>query len=147
MDGGPEKENVQNLINSMGLDEYFYLPGYVENMKEAYAALDIVAIPSLREGLPNVLLEAMACGKPVIAAKVGGIPGVITDRNDGFLVPSGDSRAIADVMDELSRSAELRNNIGFFAKRKIGDRFNFDHTLAGIQKVYEAVFRHGRPGK
>ena len=136
---GPEKKSIQRLINDLGLNKRFYSVGYVENMKQTYAALDIVVIPSLREGLPNVLLEAMFYEKPVIASNVGGIPEVISDKEDGLLVMPQDSLAIADALLNLIRSPGARKKIGLAAKEKVIKQFNFNDTMTKIQEVYKKV--------
>jgi len=95
-DGRLRKYHI-SLTDKLGIRDYVFFPG--RTPAEAplyYVASDIVVVPSLREAWGLLATEAMACGKPIIASKVGGLPGQVIDGYNGFLVPPGDSKAIAD---------------------------------------------------
>jgi glycosyltransferase involved in cell wall biosynthesis len=104
-----------------------------------YALLDIVVMPSLRDGLPNALLEAMACGRPVIATPVGGIPDALSDRENGRLVPAGDPRALADCISELLAEQALARQFGLAARDTIVSRFTRQAELDGNLDIYRQL--------
>lgn len=92
---GVEHEHLRQLVARMRLQDRLWFLGHCPDMPSVYAALDLVVIPSLSEGLPNVLLEAMLYRKPVVATAVGAIPEVMQGRLARWLVPPGDARALA----------------------------------------------------
>lgn len=106
------------------------LPAYV-------STLDVVVQPSLRDGLPNALLEAMACGKTVIGTSVGGIQDAVTDCVDGRLVPANDSEALANTISALLMDEAQRQRLGMAACQTIHTRF----TLQGELDEKLAVYR------
>jgi glycosyltransferase involved in cell wall biosynthesis len=101
------------------------------------ADLDIAVLPSLREAQGISILEAMARRKPVVASAVGGIPEVLTDGVDGFLVPPRDSRALAEALGRLARSPSLRERIGEAGYRTVIERFSIDAMVRRVQEVYD----------
>jgi glycosyltransferase involved in cell wall biosynthesis len=109
---------------------------------EAFAEADVVAVPSLVDragnvdGLPNVLLEAMAAGKPVVASRVAGIPDVVTDAVDGILVPPGDPAALAEALGRLGSDEGLRDRLGAAARRTAVSRLGWDVAAARIEECY-----------
>lgn len=138
---GIERNNIEHFIMNSPYKANFYVLGHVYDMKKAYAALDAVVIASLREGLPNVLLEAMACGKPIVATKVGGIPEVVTNNQNGFLVPPEDSMGLANAMAALIQDQNTRERFVAEAKRTILARFSFEHRMKRITDIYSKYSR------
>jgi glycosyltransferase involved in cell wall biosynthesis len=98
---GPEKESIQNRIEASGLVEKVFCCGVVKDIKRVYHSIDYLVIPSLTEGLPYVLLEAMASGIPVLATSVGDIPLLVQDGHTGYLIPAGDIDALVRRMKDL----------------------------------------------
>ena len=113
-------------------------------MKEIYASLDAAVIASLREGLPNVLLEAMAYEKQVVATNVGGIPEVIRDNREGILVPPKNSSAITDALLTLIRNPEQRRHIASGAKKRVLEDFTFENRMKQIENLYDEVIQKYR---
>ena len=109
---GTLRKDLEGLINSLSLQNYFRLIGFRTDFADFLAALDIYAISSLWEGLPLALLEAMQLGKPAAATAVGGIPEVIQDHVNGLLVPARDSGKLAAAILELVRDPELGSRLG-----------------------------------
>jgi glycosyltransferase involved in cell wall biosynthesis len=123
---GPYRQRLQSLVNAQGLDDHVHFLGRIpwgQRLSEVYARSDILVLPSLSEGSPKVLLEAMAKGLPVIATRVGGIPDIIEDMENGILVPPGDSQALANAIEMIARNNVLRNKI-----IENGYRFAKEHT-------------------
>jgi len=95
--------------------------------------------PSLHDGMPNALLEAMACGRPVVATPVGGILDVIKDGENGILIPVNDGDALANAIHEVLSNAELRNRLGKKARQTIINGFSLQRELHGNLDVYRKL--------
>lgn len=107
---GPLREELDSFIRGKGLDEIVRLLGNVDNIEDYYAKADIFALCSLYEGVPLVILEAMAAGLPVITTDVGGIKDILQDG--GILVPAGDDRAYIDALRQLISDKSALSSIG-----------------------------------
>jgi glycosyltransferase involved in cell wall biosynthesis len=101
--------------------------------------MDIFVLPSLAEGISNTLLEAMATGLPVVATRVGGNPELIEHGVNGYLVPVSDPRALADTLQGLIESRELRIRMGDNGLQKIRQGFDWDSTVASYLDVYDEL--------
>lgn len=110
-EGAWEKE-LRAKTTALGLESRVRFAGHCQDVAPVYAASDVIVIPSRSEGLPNVLLEAMASAKPVIATRVGGIPEVVSDGVNGRLVPPEDPVRLADAMAALLSDSQLRGALG-----------------------------------
>src|SRR5258706_5588228 len=104
-----------------------------------YSLMDIFVHPSLRDGMPNALLEAMACGKPIVATPVGGIMDVIKDDENGKIVPVNDIDALARAIDQLLEDEGLRKRLGKAARIKIVQEFTPQNELDANLKIYEKL--------
>ena len=104
-----------------------------------YSLMDVFVHPSLRDGMPNALLEAMACGKPVITTPVGGMLDVVKDGENGIFVPVNDSDALANAIDEIMNNAELRSRLGKAARQTIVDGFSPQKELDANLDVYRKL--------
>jgi len=110
-------------------------------MHELYATHDVFLFPSLMEGLPAVLLEAMASGMPVITAETCGMPDVVEDDFNGLLVPPADSRAIEEAVLRLAGSPELRRQLGQQAQQTMA-RYTWKRSAQKLEKVFrDAIAR------
>lgn len=104
-----------------------------------YRLLDVLVLPSLHDGLPNALLEGMACGCAVVAARAGGIPDAVRDGENGRLVPPGDEQALAAALDALLDDDAERARLGANARATVLGEFTLEQELALTLQVYEAV--------
>lgn len=104
-----------------------------------YHLLDVLVLPSLRDGLPNALLEGMACGCAIVATEVGGIPDVICPGENGLLVPPGEVNALANAITELIQSPERRAALGQAARQTILERFTPERELAANLSLYQQL--------
>jgi glycosyltransferase involved in cell wall biosynthesis len=109
---GPSTTSLRAQVEDAGLSPIVRFAGYHSDVSAVYRESDIIVIPSRSEGLPNVLLEAMALGKPVIATNAGGIPEVIRNGVNGVLVPIADPESMARAMSMLLTSGEQRAILG-----------------------------------
>jgi glycosyltransferase involved in cell wall biosynthesis len=111
-------------------------------MPDAYRRSDILAVPSVqapdgdRDGLPNVAVEAMACGLPVVGSRFAGIPEAVEHERTGLLVPPGDDAALADALHRMSTDAELRTLCAGRARQLVETKFN---AARNAQQVYDAI--------
>jgi glycosyltransferase involved in cell wall biosynthesis len=105
-------------------------------------SLDVFVMPSFSEGTPNSVVEAMACGKPIIASDVGGIPDMIGE-DSGILVAAGDLSALAAAMLRLAQDPELRHKMGTAAKARYEKLFSPDVVVPLLIQTYQRVMRNG----
>ena len=98
--------------------------GQVQDMPSLFATVDVVALPSYREGLPKGLIEAAACGCTLVATDVPGCREVVADGVDGLLVPARSAAALAEAIDRLHRDPGLRKRLGSAARRKAVEQFD-----------------------
>jgi glycosyltransferase involved in cell wall biosynthesis len=106
------------------------------NLPAYYSLMDVFVHPSLRDGLPNALLEALACEKAVIGTTVGGIPDAVTDCENGRLIPANDVDQLASVIQELLSDNQLRMKLGEAARQTIIEKFTLQTELNGNLAVY-----------
>jgi glycosyltransferase involved in cell wall biosynthesis len=127
------------LIGELGLRERVHLLGDVADTVALYEAIDLFALSSLREGLPNALLEAMAMRVPVVAAAVGGVPAVVRDGENGLLYPAGDVGALIATLWRGLADAPLRDRLGGAARRTVEAGFTFAGRMAAERAVYDRL--------
>lgn len=123
---GPERDRLRQLIILNNLENRVVFCGSVTHseLPRMYAEADVVVVPSVRDrsgdrdGLPNVVLEAMACGRAVVGSDAGAIASAITDNENGLLVPAGDPVALGQAIRRLAKSRELREQLGRNGRRR-----------------------------
>jgi len=136
---GPSRKLIENSIKELGIEENIKLTGFVpdELLPVYYNAANYFILPSSSgEGLPLVLLEAMACGLPVIATTVGGTPEIIDQLKNGILVPPRNPKAIAKALSKLIADEKLGKSIGEEAKKSVKDRFSWEQNVRQLQRIY-----------
>lgn len=141
---GLEDAALRGMIRDYGIESNVRLIGYVDDMRTVYSGLDAVVMPSLREGLPNTLLEAMIFEKPVIASRVGGIPEVVENGVDGILVPPMDVGAIYTALVGLIRDPSLRGSLGRRAREKVLAKFDFRKRTERMIRIYDDLIAKRR---
>ena len=142
---GRGEEKLRGDIAKRRLENEVILTGEKEDISELLTASDAFVLPSLWDGMPNALLEAMAAGLPAVATRVGGIPEVITDNETGLLVESKDSNAIAGAIERIMREKGLRERLARNAKNYTRENFDIKKTVSGTRELYEGLLRgHGK---
>ena len=136
---GPEKEKLKLYADKLNLLDNITFTGFKENIKDFFSAIDIFVLPSLREALGVVILEAMALEKPIVATKVGGIPEIITDGVTGFLVPPKDFKALAEKISYLLKNPELAKTMGKTGRKYIQERFNDKEAILEHENLYKEI--------
>jgi glycosyltransferase involved in cell wall biosynthesis len=136
---GPLGKQLMTQATELHVDQAFHFIGPRADVFDLMAAMDIFVLPSLNEGIPMALLEAMTLARPAVAAAVGGIPEVIQDRCNGLLVPAGDDVALAEACIELSRDAQLAQALGREARRTVLERFTHERSGAALLMNYRGL--------
>jgi len=139
---GPSRKLIEDRIKELGIDANIKLTGFVPDrlLPLYYDAADYFILPSASgEGLPLVLLEAMACGLPVIATTVGGTPEIIKHMKNGVLVPPRNPEAMAETVAKILSEERLGATIGEEARRIVEDRFTWEKNLRQLQDIYKKV--------
>lgn len=140
---GPEREPLEAAIREEGLEAVATLAGWSDDVPGVLRELDIFVLPSLNEGISNTILEAMATGLPVVATAVGGSPELIRAGETGFLVPPGDSRAMAGRLREYLDSPALAAAQGAAGRRRTEEEFSIRRMLADYGNLYQQLTEHG----
>jgi glycosyltransferase involved in cell wall biosynthesis len=137
---GPERNELEHLVNSLNLMSCIKFVGRINNynIPEYMVASDIFVLPSLSEGLPVVILEAMAGGLPIIASKVGGIPEIVIDGENGLLCEPKKSEQLAEYISCLMDSWELREKFSLNNKERI-KYYNWENITAQLEGIYSGI--------
>lgn len=137
---GQEKENLINFCNRAHIIDHVIFAGYKNHVANYLQVIDLIVIPSFSEGFPNVLLEGMISGIPVIATSVGGIPEIL-NSNNGVLVPAGDPNHLEkDIVRLLSNPGDMES-LAKRAKDSISGFFSPERRAEEIVKLYHTVLR------
>ncbi len=134
--GGELEDDLLRETRALGLDRRFVLLGERGEAREFLAGLDVFVLPSLWEGLPIVLIEAAALGKPIVATSVDGTREIIADGETGLLVPAGDPEALAAAVRRLLDDPALAARLGAAARETIPPRFSLEAMIAGYTDLY-----------
>jgi glycosyltransferase involved in cell wall biosynthesis/protein-tyrosine-phosphatase len=138
---GPLERDLKTLATRLGIDSACRFLGARDDVPDVMAALDVFVLPSLDEGMPMALLEAMALGTPVVASGVGGIPELIHDGASGLLVPPRDAPALADAILKLARDREWAGRLGAQARRIVERDFSHRQNGQALVDLYQSVRR------
>ncbi len=142
---GPIESKLRELTRKFGIERSVIFSGFRTKIAELTSLCELCILPSFFEGMGRVLLEAGACGKPVVASNVGGIPDVVKDRVTGFLVPPGDPSALSREILRLLSDPDLARDMGEAAKQRINERFDARTMVREIVDLYEEYL--SRKGK
>ena len=136
---GSERTSLEAQISELGISERVHLPGFRPDVEKAFAAMDVFCLPSLSEGMPNALLQAMASGLPAVATEVGGNSEVIKSGVNGFLTPPGDLYELVRQVEALLRDGELASRMGAAARQQVERTFSARSFVAQHQALYREV--------
>ncbi len=141
---GSEKQRILDRIGALGLEDAVRLLSADSDVPTVFAAADAVLLSSRSESLPRVVIEASACARPVIATDVGGCSEVVLHQRTGFVVPAGDSEAMARRLGELLGDCELAESMGRAALEEIASRHSQEIMAREFEKIIlELVGRGG----
>ena len=138
---GPSRNILENMVRNKKLNENVKFLGFRRDIQNVLSQIDVFALPSLWEGLGNVLLEAMAMEKAVVATMTGGIPEIVIDGETGFLVSPGDSSALANAIVKLLKCYETRIQMGKAGRKRVKENFTIEKTVERLEKIYDELIK------
>lgn len=138
---GPLRQRLQEQIDLAAIGDRFQLAGFRDDLDALIGCADLMVLPSYTEGLPNVALEALAAGVPVVATAVGGTPEVVLDGQCGYLVPAGDTPALARRIGDLLADEDLRRQFATAGRTHVETNFSFDAQAAGYHHLLQNILR------
>ena len=134
------ESSVMELTRSLGLEDAVTWAGFRSDVSAEFRRMHVFVLPSLfGEGMPMVVLEAMAAGLPVVSTRVEGIPQVVRDGQDGVLAAPGDPQALADALLRFTRGENDPAAMGDSGRQRQRERFSDVSMAAGIASVYQEV--------
>ena len=136
---GTLRQELETQVSELGLQENFRFLGFRKDVKELLFAFDVFVLPSLFEGLPNVILEAMASGRPIVATAVDGTPELIEHNETGLLVPPKSPQAMQEEILNLLEMEDKGKGLGQNAKQMAKQKFSFDQQFRKFEEVYDAM--------
>jgi len=129
---------LKALIRELGLESHVRFLGQVRDVRAVLERSSLFILPSLREGVSLTLLEAMACGLPIVATRVGGTPEVVVEGETGLLVPSNSPDELAQAVLKLLQDSDERWRMGEAARRRVEQHFDIRRTVAEYEQMYRA---------
>jgi len=136
---GPDMETFKNLIEEEDLGEMIHPLGNITNVSDLLDAADVFVMPSLWEGLPLALLEAMAAKLPVVGYRIEGLKDIIEEGGPGFLVDVGDFAGMARCLAELIRDSDLRDRMGASGRDLVERRYNLERVIDSLESLYQGI--------
>jgi glycosyltransferase involved in cell wall biosynthesis len=135
-----------SLLRGLGVEEKFVVLKSRSDMPELYALMDVVALPSYREGFPRSLMEAAAMSKPVVASDVSGCRQAVVEGENGYLVPVKDSAALASKIKLLLDDPALAARLGARGRALAEERFDVEKVIERLRGFYEELLKRKLPG-
>jgi glycosyltransferase involved in cell wall biosynthesis len=136
---GPDRHHVEERASELGIVRHCLFLGYQEDVSGWYRAFDAMILPSANEGTPVVVIEALAAGCPGVATSVGGVPDVVREGIDGFLVPPRDTEALAERLARLAQDPELRARMGAAGRESVPPRYAVERLVGDIDELYRSL--------
>ena len=141
---GPDEKKLKKLALELDIKASVQFLGFREDALEIINTMDVFVLPSLWEGMPNVVLEAYALGKPVVSTKVGGANEIIIDGKTGFLVSPGNWQSFAQSVTKLLKNPDIRKEFGIKGKEFISINFSLDRMVKDTERLYEDLITKNR---
>lgn len=133
------KKDLEDQAKKLNIENHCRFVGFRRDLDEIFQVMDFMVLPSLTEGLPNVVLEAFANKKPVVATSVGGVPEVVEDGINGILVPSSRPVLLSKGIERLISSQKLREKMGEAGYKKVKEYFSFESQNKKLEEIYQLV--------
>lgn len=140
---GPLRVELEEEAANLGLKDKLFFLGYRGDVDKILGCLDLLVLPSLTEGLPLIILEAMAAARPVVATTVGGIPEAVLDGVNGLLVPPGDVDALALAVGKMLENRGLAQSLGEAGRRRVLEMFSLEEMVKKTERLYLETFNGG----
>jgi glycosyltransferase involved in cell wall biosynthesis len=136
---GASRPDLEQQVREAGLQDVVVFAGFRPDLDAWMPNADLLALPSFNEGLPNVVLEACACGVPCVATAVFGTPEVLRDGINGYLVPAGDAAKLAGRITDLLADPDLRRRMGAAGRELVGEQFTFAAQARQYVELFEEM--------
>jgi glycosyltransferase involved in cell wall biosynthesis len=136
---GPDRPELERRAHELGVVRDTLFLGYQEDVAPFYAAFDALVLPSSNEGTPVSAIEALAAGRPVVATRVGGVPDVVQEGEDGFLVDPGATDDLADRLARLARDPALRERMGRAGRERVPPRYAVARLVDDVDRLYRSL--------
>ena len=136
---GPDRAGLERRAHELGIVRDTLFLGYQEDVAPFYAAFDALVLPSANEGTPVSAIEALAAGRPVVATHVGGVPDVVQEGDDGFLVELGATDDLAERLARLARDPELRERMGRAGREHVLPRYAVARLVDDVDRLYRSL--------
>jgi glycosyltransferase involved in cell wall biosynthesis len=136
---GPDREPLEELAHKLGIARASYFAGYQPEVAGFYRLFDAFFLPSVNEGTPVSAIEALATGTPVVANRVGGVPDVVRDGIDGFLVEPGDVEGAAERLEALARDPGLWTRLGEAGRERVRARYAVTRLVDDVDRLYRSL--------
>jgi glycosyltransferase involved in cell wall biosynthesis len=136
---GPERPTLEREAQTLGLSDGVRFLGWVEELAPVLARWDVFVLPSLEEGFPMAVAEAMAAGLPVVATAVGGIPEIVEDGRTGYLVRSVDPAALAERLRVLILDPAQCRMMGDAGRARVREHFSEKKMIDAIAEIYDQL--------
>jgi len=141
---GPEEAKLRALAGRRGVADHVRFLGRRDDIPRVLRAFDVFALTSRREGMSNAILEAMACGLPVLATRTGGNAELVVDGETGLLIESGRVESLVRALRMLTSRADLREAMGTAGRRRIESLFTIGRMAEAYAEMYERIARSRR---
>jgi glycosyltransferase involved in cell wall biosynthesis len=141
---GPRRQDLEEAARGRGILDRVHFAGFQRDTSGWYRAMDAFVLPSLTEGTPMALLEAMAQGLPVVGTSVGGVPAVVTHGENGLLVPPADAAALGGALTQLASDVQLRRRLSAGALRTVRERYSVEAWTREVRNMYLATVQSCR---
>jgi glycosyltransferase involved in cell wall biosynthesis len=138
---GAYQGELERLAERLGVADRVAFVGHLPDAARRYGEFDVVVLPSLAEGLPMVLLEALAQARPVVATPVGGTPEIVVHEETGLLVPPGDAQALAAAIRRLVNDLVLGRRLGEAGRALVQTRYSAEQQAKRVLAIYDEVVR------
>src|SRR5436190_5846488 len=136
---GPDRPQLERRAHELGVVRDTLFLGYQKDVAPFYAAFDALVLPSSNEGTPVSAIEALAAGRPVVATRVGGVPDVVQEGKDGFLVEPGATEELAERLGLLARDPALREHMGRQGRDRVVPRYAVDRLADDVDRLYRSL--------
>jgi glycosyltransferase involved in cell wall biosynthesis len=138
---GPDRGDLEKAASALGMTDRVVLTGHLDDVRAVYRDLDVLALTSYTEGLPNVLLEALCMDVPVLATNVGGTAEIVKDGITGVLVPAGSPSAVSGGLRRLIENGEWARALAANGHRLVEEQFEFAKRVAREEALYEEIVK------
>jgi glycosyltransferase involved in cell wall biosynthesis len=136
---GPDREETEQLAHDIGIVGRCLFLGYQDDVAPYYAAIDALLLPSVNEGTPVSVIESLAAERPAVATRVGGVPDVVRDGVDGYLVDVGDAETLGARLAELAQDPAKRDEMGREGRKRVLERYAVSRLVDDIDHLYREL--------